>query len=414
MPSSQPTRFGTILAQRFPALQHRDFRYLWLGQLISVAGTQMQNMAINWQIHQLTHSPVMLGLVGLMRVLPIVGFSLIGGMVADAYHRRTILVITQSVGLLAACGLAMITALGADHPPLIFMFTAITAAAGAFDGPARQSLIPNLVPPEHLNNAVSLNTMLFQTAMIAGPALSGLVIDWGGVEAVYWINAVTFVAVLAALAVMRFVETHREGAPRVSIASMVEGLRFVRSSPLIFSTMILDFFATFFASATALLPIFAADILKVGAKGMGLLAAADSVGSLVTGFIVSMMGEIRRKGRVLLVSVALYGIATALYGFSTSFVLSLIMLFLVGAGDSVSTILRVTIRQTMTPDNIRGRTTSINMIFFLGGPQLGNLEAGLLATAVGAPLSVAVGGFAVLAVVGVVAWAFPKLRAYDR
>jgi MFS family permease len=413
---SSPRRYGPLsaFAARFPALKHRDFRLLWLGQIISIAGSQMQNVAINRQIYQQTDSAVMLGLVGLVRVVPIVIFSLFGGVVADTYNRRRIMMITQSIGMLAATGLALVTWFGVATPAIILALTGVTASSAAFDGPARQSLIPNLVPPEHLTNAISLNTMMFQAATVVGPALSGFTIANIGVEAVYWINALSFLAVLVALGRMRVVEARRDTTAKVDLESLFEGLRFVRRNTMIFSTMLLDFFATFFSSATALLPIFARDVLHVGPQGLGLLYAAESVGSLLTGLIVSMMGDIRRKGRVLLVSVALYGLATAIYGLSTDFVLSLLLLGLVGAGDSVSTVLRSTIRQSVTPDHIRGRMTAVNMIFFMGGPQLGNLEAGLLAAAIGAPYSVVIGGLATVIVVGITAARFPQLRNYDR
>ncbi len=414
MSISLRSRVTILLAERFPALTYPNFRYLWLGQVVSLAGSQMQNVAINWQIHQRTHSAVMLGLAALVRVIPIVLFSLIGGVFADAFHRRTIMFITQSVAMAAALGLGLITMMGHEEPALIFAFTALTASAQAFDGPARQSLLPNLVSPEHLGNAVSLNTMLFQLATIVGPALSGVVIASGGVEAVYWLNAASFLAVIVALMLLRVVETRAVAPAKPDVRSIVEGLRFVRGNALVFSSMILDFFATFFASATALLPIFATEVLHVGAEGLGLLAAAEAVGSLITGLIISMMGDIRHKGRMLLASVAVYGVATALYGLSTNFVLSLVMLGLVGAGDSISTVLRVTIRQLTTPDHLRGRMTSVNMIFFIGGPQLGNMEAGFLAAAVGAPLSVVIGGVITVAVVGITAWMYPQLRKYDR
>jgi MFS family permease len=412
--SSSGSGFRSLMTRRFPALGHRDFRLLWLGQMVSIAGTQMQNVAINWQIYQRTSSAVVLGLIGLVRVIPIVIFSLFGGVIADTYNRRRIMFITQSVMMASALGLALVTWKGIADPVIILSLTALTAAAGAFDGPARQSLIPNLVSPEHLTNAVSLNTLVFQAGMIVGPALSGLVIDSLGVDVVYLFNAATFLAVLAALWGMRYIEVERTSGAKVDVASLLEGLKFVRSNTMIFSTMILDFFATFFSSATALLPIFARDILKVGAKGLGLLYAADSVGSIVAGFGMSLVGDVRKKGRLLLGSVAAYGVATAIYGFSTNFYLSLLLLALVGVGDSISTVLRQTIRSTVTPDYIRGRMTAVNMIFFMGGPQLGNLEAGLLAGAVGAPLSVAIGGFATVVAVGVTAAVYPKLRNYDR
>jgi len=404
---------SSLIARRFPALLHRDFRLLWFGQIVSVAGSQMQNIAINWHIYNRTNSPAMLGLIGLVRVIPIVLFSMLGGMVADSYDRKRIMFFTQSVMLLTACGLAAITLIGDASPVMILGLTGITAAAGAFDGPARQSLIPNLVPPEHLTNAVSLNTMMYQTAMVVGPALSGFIIDTAGVEAVYIADAITYCAVLLALWAMRPIPAGTLRTAKMDLVSMLEGLKFVRSNTMIFSTMLLDFLATFFSSATALLPVFARDILKVDPKGLGILYAAESAGSLTAGIGMSMFGQIRRKGILLLTAVGAYGLATTIFGLSSSYWLSIVMLGLVGIGDSVSTVLRQTIRHMVTPDNIRGRMTGVNMIFFRGGPQLGNLEAGLLASAVGAPLTVVIGGIGTIVLVAATALAYPQLRRYD-
>ncbi len=402
----------TLIPDRLPALTHRNFRLLWFGQMVSVAGSQMQWAAISWQIYQQTDSAVMLGLIGLVRVVPVVVFSLLGGMVADSRDRRRVMLVTQSSMLVASGVLALVTSLDLDTAAIVLGLTALSAAATAFDNPARQSLIPNLVPPEHLTNAVSLNTMMFQSARIIGPALSGLIIAGFGVAAVYWINSVTFVATIAAVLLLHDLPTHQGERPRVGLDSLFEGLRFVRDSRLIFSTMLLDFFATFFASATTLLPIFARDILRVGPQGFGLLYSAEAIGSLVAGLAMSLIVDVRHKGRLLLWSVGLYGVATILFGVSSSYALSLIMLAAVGAGDSVSTVLRQTIRQLVTPDYIRGRMNSVNMVFFMGGPQLGNLEAGIVASLFGAPLAVVTGGVATILVVGWTAWRYPRLRRY--
>lgn len=401
------------LLRRFPALGHRDFRLLWFGQIVSLSGTQMQNVAIAWEIYERTGRPEMLGLVGLARVIPIAIFSLVGGVVADSYNRRRIMMITQSVSMLTAVALGALSALDLSSAVAILSLTAVTAASGAFDNPARQSLIPNLVDPEHLTNAVSLNTMMFHTAMIAGPALAGILIAAVDVSIVYWINAATFLAVIAALSAMRIQERPSLGRSQVTRGAFLEGFRFVRSNRTIWATMLLDFFATFFASATALIPVFAKEVLAVGAGGMGVLYSAEAAGSLVAGVMMSMVGDPKRKGTLLLGSVTLYGIATALYGMSTSYALSLGLLALVGAGDSVSTVLRSTIRQKATPDYIRGRMTSVNMLFFMGGPQLGNLEAGLVAGLIGAPLAVVTGGVATVVVVAVMAAMYPQLRRFD-
>lgn len=396
----------------FVALQHRDFRLILLGQLISLAGTQMQQVAINWHVYILTKSPVALGLIGLMRVVPLIVFSLIGGAIADAHDRRRVLIVTQIAMMFCAALLGLLTIGGLINAPLIYALAALTAAAGAFDSPARQALYPNLVPQEHLTNAVSLINLSRQTASILGPTLAGFVIAALNVEAVYWINAVSFLAVLAALGLMKTPAQKNLGASSVSLAAVGEGIRFVVKSPMILSTMLLDFLATFFSSATSLLPIFASEILDVGAQGLGLLYGAESIGAVIAGAGMSLIGSIKKQGAVLLSAVAAYGVATTLYGMSNIFILSFVLLALVGAADTVSTILRNTIRQLATPDHLRGRMTSVNMIFFQGGPQLGNLEAGLVAALFGAPFAVISGGIATVLLVSATAWLVPQLREY--
>jgi MFS family permease len=395
------------------ALQHSDFRLIWLGQLISLAGTQMQQVAINWHIYILTKSPVALGLIGLMRVVPIIVFSLIGGAIADAHDRRRVLIVTQIAMMFFAAMLGLLTILDIINAPLIYALAALTAAAGAFDSPARQALYPNLVPKEHLTNAVSLINLSRQSASILGPTLAGFVIAALNVEAVYWINALSFLAVLAALVLMKTPAQKNLGASSVSFSAVGEGIRFVVKSPMILSTMLLDFLATFFSSATSLLPIFASEILKVGAQGLGILYGAESIGALIAGTIMSFLGNIKKQGAILLGAVAAYGVATTLYGMSNIFIVSFILLGLVGAADTVSTILRNTIRQLATPDRLRGRMTSVNMVFFMGGPQLGNFEAGIAAALFGAPFAVISGGIATVLLVVVTAWLVPQLREYQ-
>jgi MFS family permease len=380
--------------------------------LVSLAGTQMQQVAINWHIYILTKSPVALGLVGLMRVVPIIVFSLIGGAIADAHDRRRVLIVTQIAMMFFAALLGLLTIAGVINAPWIYALAALTAAAGAFDSPARQALYPNLVPKEHLTNAVSLINLGRQTASILGPTLAGFAIAAWNVESVYWINALSFLAVLAALVLMKTPAQKNLGASEVSLSAVGEGIRFVVKSPIIFSMMLLDFLANFFSAATSLLPIFATEVLNVGAQGLGILYGAESIGALVAGTIVSFLGNIRRQGAILLGAVAVYGAATAFYGMSNIFVLSFVFLALVGAADTVGTILRNTIRQLATPDHLRGRMTSVAMIFFQGGPQLGNLEAGIVAALFGAPFSVISGGVATVLLVALTAWLVPQLREY--
>lgn len=379
----------------------------------------MQTAALLWQVSLLAppgRKGIALGTVGLVRVLPIIVLSLFGGVVADSRNRRPLMLATQSVLTLLAAGLAWLTISGHATLPLVYIFAALTAAATAFDAPARQALTPNLVPRVELPNAISLMTILFQVASVAGPSLAGIVIATRGVGFAYALNAVSFLAVIGALAAMRDVpEPPAEDRSPVSFKSAAEGLRFVWRAPLIRGSMLLDFFATFFSSATTLLPIFVQDVLRVGPRAYGWLYAAPAVGAFFAGiFMVGAADRIERRGKVLFWAVAAYGLATVGFGVSRWFPLSYLFLALTGATDTVSMVLRNVIRQLSTPDTLRGRMTSVNMVFFMGGPQLGELEAGVVAQLFSAPISVVTGGIGCLLAVGWIAARTPQLRRYVR
>jgi MFS family permease len=375
----------------------------------------MQMVAINWHLYLLTKSPLALGGVGLVRVVPIILCSLLGGVVADAVDRKYLMIVTQSVMLVSAAALAIMTASGLNSVWPIYLLTALTSAATAFDNPARQAMLPTLVPSEEFPNAVSLGLVVFNSAMIVGPALGGLLLSAYTPALIYAINAASFLAVIVALLLMRASGRVEVGKAisQVNLDALREGLRFVWKTPIIVQTMTLDFIATFFASATALLPIFAEEILHVGARGLGLLAAAPAVGSVVTGLIIARFGISRKQGKIVIISIAIYGAATIVYGLSRWYWLSLLMLAVVGASDTVSTVLRQTIRQLVTPNNLRGRMTSVNMIFFMGGPQLGELEAGAAAALIGSSLSVVTGGLACLVAVAIAGFWAESLSRYE-
>jgi len=399
-----------------PALTHRRFRLLWAGLFISVAGSRMQFWAILWHIRELTEQPIALGGVGLVRVLPIIVFSLVGGAIADVFDRRRVIFVTQTVFILTATTLGLLTISGRITIWQIYLLTAIEALASSFDLPARQALTPNLVPARDLPNAFSMQSMAFTVGAIIGPALSGLVISFAGLSMVYWINAATYLALVWALIQIGSVTQQPvdlKGRSPVSWASIKEGLNFILARPIILSSMFLDFFATFFSSANALLPIFARDILRVGEQGYGWLAASQSVGAGVTAVILSQVGTIRHQGRILLGAVISFGIWTLVFGLSPFFGLTFLSLAMMGASDTISMIIRNTIRQLRTPDHIRGRMTSINQIFFMGGPQLGELEAGIVAQFFGAPLAVITGGIGCILAVGWTARKWPQLLNYE-
>jgi MFS family permease len=400
----------------FAALRHRDFRLLWMGQIVSVTGSQMQWVAINWHVYLLTKSAFALGLVGLFRGVPIILCSLAGGVVADAVDRKRLMIVTQVIMLVSAALLTAGTFAGMESVWPIYILSGFASAATAFDTPARQSLMPTLVPPEDFSNAVSLGVLVFNVATIGGPAIAGFLLAESGPAVIYALNALSFLAVIAALIAMRAsgkADDERERKDALSFAALKEGLKFVWHTPIIVQTMTLDFAATFFASATLLLPIFAQERLHVGARGYGFLAAAPAIGSVLTALVMARFGSFRRQGRLVVYSVAVFGVATAAFGISTVYWFSLLMLAVTGAADTVSTVLRQTIRQLVTPNHLRGRMTSINMMFFMGGPQLGELEAGSLAALIGAPLSVVTGGLGSLICAAIAAVKSKSLMEFE-
>jgi len=354
-------------------------------------------------------------------------FSLVSGVAADAFNRRHLMLATQSIMAALAAVLALLTFRGLTVVWPIYLLSAISSAAGAFDMPARQALVPTLVPREDLPNAISLNTIAMQIASVAGPGFGGLIIASVSVGWIYAVNAASFAFVLAALLMMKGEgEAHLSGngtagpgeASRrgdFSVAAALEGLRFVFRAPLIRSTMLLDFFATFFSSATALLPIFAQDVLHVGARGYGWLYAAPAAGAVLTSAVmVRAVDWIERRGLVLVGAVLVYGVATIVFGLSTFFWLTFAALAMTGAADTVSMVFRNLIRQLETPDHLRGRMTGVNMVFFMGGPQLGELEAGLIANWLRPVVSVVSGGLGCLASTLWVGATTAPLRGYTR
>ncbi|MCU0495605.1 MAG: MFS transporter [Chloroflexaceae bacterium] len=393
------------------AFRSRDYRLLWFGNFISLTGTQMHTAAVAWQVYELTKDPLALGGIGAARLVPLVLLALGSGVLADALDRRKLMLVSQAVMLLCALALGAASSFGSISIWLIYAITAVSSAASTLGMPARQAIIPSLVPREHLAQALSLNIVGWQLATVIGPSLGGIVIAAWGVAAAYWLDAASFLVIIFTILLMRPQPVAGERRP-VSLAAAIEGLRFVRRKPLIWSTMILDFLATFFSAATTLLPLFATDILAVGPQGMGLLFAAPSVGAVIASVYLSWRGAGRRQGPLLIWAVVVYGLCTAAFGASTSFWFSLLMLAGTGAADTVSMVVRGTIRNLETPDEMRGRMVSVNMLFFAGGPQLGEIEAGVAARLLGGPLSVVVGGLACVVSTGLVAWRTPQLRRY--
>lgn len=399
-----------------PALKERKFALYWSGVLVSVMGSMMSMAAMLWHLRLLSDQPIVVSGIGLARFVPILLFAPFGGVAADRYNRRQILFFTQTTMALTAAALGVLTAMGVTQVWHIYLLSVIQAIAMSFDLPARQSLVPNLVPRQIYPSAFSLQSIAFNTGSIVGPAVGGLVIAYLGLEYTYFFNAISYGAVILALIlignIQQEMKPHLRGL-RASLVSIKEGAQFIIRHPIILSSMLLDFIATFFSSALTLLPFIARDILNVDEVGYGWLASGQSIGAMVMALFMSQRANLRRQGTLLLGSVMIYGFATVLLGFATNFTLAMLALVLIGAGDALSAIIRNTVRQLQTPDYIRGRMVSLNQIFFQGGPQLGEIEAGVVAQAFGTPVAVISGGIACMLGVVFVALRWPALRRYD-
>ncbi len=396
-----------------PALYHKRFAYLWFGLMISVSGSQMQVAALHWHVRELTAEPFALGAIGLARIVPILVFSLFGGAIADSLNRRMLVAVTTLGETAVALALMYLTFQNQITLWHIYALTAVQAMVNAFGGPARQALIPSLVPARDLPSAFSLNSIAFNVGTILGPMLAGVVIARYGQGYTYLLNAISFLAILLALAAMGPVQHAAIERRSNNWQAIKDGIQFIWNNQMIKATMFIDFVATFFASANTLMPIIARDVLKVGVEAYGWLSAAQSIGAVGAAVVLSQARNIRRQGPIFLGAVIVFGLATVAFGMSADFSLAMAALIIIGAADSVSTVIRNTIRQLSTPDDMRGRMTSINQMFFMGGPQLGEVEAGLAAQFFGAPFAIISGGIGCILGAAFIMSRWPVLRHYD-
>jgi len=396
-----------------PLRESRSFRLLWFGQLVSLSGTQLRLVAIPYQIYLITGSSLEVGLIGLFQAIPLISLALFGGVFADRFNRRRLLLLTQIGLALSSAALAIGTQLGVASVPFLYAMTAIGAAFSAIDGPARGSLTPSLVRRDQLPAAITLNQVLFQTAAIAGPAFAGIIILSLGVAGAYWIDVVSFLVAIAAVGAMRIPPSEpRQHAP--VLLALVEGITYLRANRILLSTFVLDFLATFFGSPRALFPYYADRVFAVGPQGLGLLFAAPGIGSLIAALTAGWIPRVRRQGVALLVAVAAWGLAIVGFGFMRDglFVPALLFIALAQGADTLSAIFRHTILLTIVPDELRGRLTSIAQMFFLGGPYLGQVESGIVADALSPEFSVISGGIATVVSVGLVALWAPEVVSY--
>lgn len=409
---ARSSRLRRIVIDVEPLRRDRDFRLLWLGQLVSGAGRQVTVVALPYQLYVLTGSPLAVGLLAIVQLVAILLFALGGGALADAMDRRRLLVVTQ-VGL-ALASLALVGLALAPTAPIAFYYVVafLAAGVGAVDQPARSSAIPRLVPRQRLPAAISLGQLSFNSMAVAGPALGGVLLATIGPAGAFAFDAVTFVAAIFALVLIAPIPP-LAGATRPSLSSIREGLRFARDRRIVLSTFVVDLVAMIFGMPTSLFPALALDVFKVGPLGVGLLAAAPAAGALVAVVFTGWTGHVRHPGRAVIAAVAGWGLAIIAFGLVTwSFALALLCLAFAGAADLVSAVLRSAIAQFETPDELRGRVMSIHTLVVTSGPRMGDAEAALMAALVGPQLSVISGG--VLCLIGL-AWvvrAFPELARY--
>jgi MFS family permease len=367
--------------------------------------------AIFWHVFAITGSSFQLGLIGLVQFVPALGLSLVGGAVADRHDRRRVALRAQLLPLVCSATLCALTLEGAVSLPVIWVVVVLVAASNAFENPARMALLPQLVPRDLFPRAVTVNATLTALARTTGPVAMGFVAAWAGIGAAYAIHTALLAVAIVTLAGVR---PRRPAAPgqTVSWQSIREGVAFVRGRQVVLGCMLLDMFAVIFAGAVALLPVYAQQILMVGERGYGLLAASLELGAVSMSALLIGLPTVRRAGRVLLVAVAAFGVATILFGLSRSFPLSLAAYVVVGMADQVSVVMRSTIIQLSTPDELRGRVSSVNMLSIVASNQLGAAESGFVAALTSAPFAVVSGGVGCLIVVALVALRLPELRRY--
>ncbi len=393
----------------YAALRYRDFRLLFAGRFITSLGDQIVSFSVGWELWLRTHSELALGLVGLVQVLPVILLSLPAGQVADRYNRKRIVMITLVFLSICSLGLALIS-FSQGPIPLIYLCLLGIGIARAFNNPATATLLPQTVPPEEFTSAATWSSSAWQLAAVVGPSAAGLVVALVSKVGINYLFQTAGCFIFIALLLMMRGRELALSKKAATLGSLYEGVRFIRDTKEILAAITLDMFAVLFGGAVTLLPVFATDILKVGAQGLGLLRAAPSVGALVMALSLTHLPPFRRAGRTLLLAVAGFGLATIVFGLSTNFWLSIGMLVLLGGLDNISVVIRSTLMMTQVPDEMRGRASAVNSIFIGASNELGGFESGATAALFGPILSVVGGGIGTLIVVLTVARTWPEIR----
>ena len=407
-----PTDHAPLERPTAALFAHRAFMRLWYSRLAGTTANQMLLVALGWQMYDLTNSAWDLGLVGLLQFLPALTLVLVAGQVVDRLHRGRIVAVCMAAQTVVAALLVWASTSGATSRELLLFVSVAVGTVRAFQMPTQQALTPMVLPPELLPRGLAFSAAGAQGAIVAGPAIGGFVYA-AGPATVYAVCALLFVVGGVLVLGVRYEQAARV-QKAISLETVLAGVRFVRDRPVVLGAISLDLFAVLFGGAVALLPIYAKDILDVGAWGLGLLRAAPAAGALVTSIVLTRWPVTRRAGRVLLSAVAVYGVATLAFGVSTSFALSLIALVVTGAADMVNVVIRQSIVQLDTPDEMRGRVSAVNSVFIGASNQLGEFESGVTAAWLGPVGSVVLGGVGTLVVAAAWVRLFPALAQRDR
>ncbi len=411
------------------AWQHREFRVYSATRFLAVVGAEAQSVGVAWQVYQITHSALALGYTGLALFLPGICFVLLAGHVADRYDRRAIILICYSVQFAASALLLYVALRGIHNIWLVYAILFLIGTGRCFSGPATSSLLPTLIPKEHFVNAVTWGATIFQISNALGPMVGGLLftvplVHWVGGGRASWLGrfeggpiVYAFTLVCLTLYLLLFSTIHPRGAAEkkgFTIRTMLAGLEYVAHTRLLLGSISLDLFAVLFGGAVALLPVFAVDVLHIGPHGLGLLRAMPSLGALIVSLTLVFAPIRRNAGRTMLFCVAGFGAATVVFGLSRNIWLSCLALFVTGATDMISVVVRSSILQLATPPEMRGRVSSVNWLFLGASNEFGEYESGLTAHWWGAVRAVVIGGIASMTITGLWSVFFPALRRADK
>jgi MFS family permease len=403
---------GDAVVRPWASLLIRDFSLVWISSLLAAICVQIRNVANLYQVYHLSGSSLQLGLTGFFQALPHILMGLFAGMLADAFDRKKVILATHIFHLGPSLALGYLTLTGNIQVWHIYVFSIVSGFIEVFSWPARSAIVPSLVPTSYLMNAITLTSMILQSSFLVGPALAGLMIDHVGLASTYFVSAALFAPAILSILAMRASGVPIGERRRVSIKSMVEGIRFIWVERIILSLFLLDFGVTLVGFYRPILPIFASDVFKTGATGLGALYGAPAIGSLLGSIAVLMAGDFRRKGALAIVAGLFFAVGLVLLGVSKWFWMAVAAVVVLGFTDSLSVAIRRTVVQFLAPDTLRGRAASMITVFAQSTNALGALLAGVSAELWGAPRALVIGGFVCVGMILVIGRAIPQLWNY--